>query len=132
LLEHLEENFFLRGLTSFIESDVDTPLISSLTNPKAGLGHDRIYKVLKDFFEEVAASLPKGSEQAARFEKATTHWMRHTFANLALESGMSLEVLRDFLGHSSLGTTSIYVQTERDRRSRQMDDFAYSAYFSPA
>lgn len=34
---------------------------------------------------------------------------------------MSLEVVRDLLGHASIDTTSIYVNAERDRSSREAD-----------
>ena len=130
LFGHLEEYFYLNGATEFASSETSTPVIASLIEPTKALGHDRIYKVLKDFFVEVANSLPsKAREQSERLKKASTHWMRHTFAVNLLESGAALEVLRDLLGHASLATTSIYVKTERDRRSRQMDEFIEKAGF---
>lgn len=130
LIEHLEEYFYLNGLGGFLEQKGEMPVIASLSNPNQPLGHDRIYMVLKGFFKEVADSLPsKNKEQAERLKQASTHWMRHTFTVNLLESGASLEVARDLLGHASLATTSIYVKTERDRRSRQMDEFIEKAGF---
>ena len=130
LLEHLEDYFYLNGRGEFTTADASAPIIASLTDPSKPLAHDRIYKVLKDFFAEVASSLPlDAKEQSERLKKASTHWMRHTFAVNLLESGAALEVVRDLLGHASLATTSIYVKTERDRRSRQMDEFIEKAGF---
>ncbi len=129
-IEKLEEYFYLSGAGEFKLLDSNTPILSALDDPKKALGHDRIYTIITDFFKEVADSLePSGAETAKRLRDASTHWMRHTFANAALESGMSLEVLKDLLGHASLATTSLYVKTERDRRSVQIDAFADKAGF---
>lgn len=37
---------------------------------------------------------------------------------------MPLEVVRNNLGHASLNTTTIYVNTERIKRYREMERFA--------
>lgn len=52
------------------------------------------------------------------FEKlrdASTHWLRHFFANSAASDGVSGTALMELMGHSSLGTTSIYLRQERKR-----------------
>jgi integrase/recombinase XerD len=36
------------------------------------------------------------------------HWLRHSHASHALERGASVTLVRDTLGHSSLGVTSMY------------------------
>lgn len=54
--------------------------------------------------------------------RASTHWLRHTHATHALEAGMSLEVVRDLLGHTSIDIISIYVNAERDRSSREAEE----------
>ena len=130
VMDILRDDFIEKGLPSFIEAPEDTPLISTLSKHTEALGKDRIYDILKAFFAEVANSLPFDDlDRAKRLRKASTHWLRHTFATNALASGMSLEVVRELLGHASLATTSIYVQTERDRRSVQMDSFIEKAGF---
>lgn len=40
----------------------------------------------------------------------TLHCLRHTIATQLLEQGMELEKVRDFLGHTYLGTTQIYTR----------------------
>jgi site-specific recombinase XerD len=132
--------FKRRGHASFAEAPADAPLIAALPaaegkNPGAGegessqaadepLGQSRLYDILKDFFGEVADSLESEEpEMAERIRRASTHWLRHTFATHALHSGVPLEVVRDLLGHKSLATTSVYVTTERDNRSREMEKF---------
>jgi site-specific recombinase XerD len=83
----------------------------------------RLYKVLKRFFEEASKS-EKDSTAANRLRRASTHWLRHTFATQALQSGVSLQVVRDLLGHRSPDTTSLYVTAERDRRRREIERFS--------
>jgi integrase len=50
---------------------------------------------------------------------------RHTHAGhaLAAKVPMPLDVLQQNLGHASLGTTTVYVTTEKKRRMRAVDAF---------
>ena len=41
----------------------------------------------------------------------TPHWFRHAFATHALERGTSMKAISKALGHSSIKTTEIYIQT---------------------
>lgn len=41
------------------------------------------------------------------------HMLRHTFASMAIDNGMRLDVLREVLGHTSLATTQIYLHTRQ-------------------
>lgn len=77
---------------------------------------------------EVADTLPSSQHaMAARIRSASTHWLRHTFATHFLGSGGELAILRDLMGHASLATTSVYMTTERDKRSTAMEKFGKSA-----
>ncbi len=49
---------------------------------------------------------------AQRFEKASAHWMRHTFVRQALVDGVPIEVASELAGHASIDTTSIYSTQE--------------------
>ena len=48
--------------------------------------------------------------KAALQKEITLHHLRHSIATHLLQSGMSMEYVRDFLGHSFLETTQIYAQ----------------------
>ena len=75
-----------------------------------------IYAVLKRFFKQAAKSAEAAGLDARRFDKASTHWMRHTFVRQALVDGVPIEVASGLAGHASLTTTSIYSTQELARK----------------
>jgi site-specific recombinase XerD len=75
-----------------------------------------IYAVLKRFFKYAAKSADAAGLDARRFEKASTHWMRHTFVRQALVDGVPIEVASELAGHASIDTTSIYATQELARK----------------
>lgn len=89
---------------------------------EGALESSALYQGLKRLFERAAqrAHLAHPPLDAEKLRKASTHWLRHTFANQALEKGVSLTVLRDMLGHADLATTSIYLQSEQRVMAREM------------
>lgn len=128
VMQEIRQYFSLRGHVSFADVPPTTPLIAALPLPNvAGTADDplsgtRLYKVLKTFFVEVAQSVQEEEpEMAASIRSASTHWLRHTFATHGIHNGMSLATVRDLLGHKSLTTTSVYVTTEKDKRSREVE-----------
>ena len=48
-------------------------------------------------------------------ENISLHHLRHSIATHLLENGLSIENVRDFLGHSQLETTQIYVQVTQNQ-----------------
>lgn len=77
-----------------------------------------IYTLLKRFFARAAATAAEADLDASRFEAASTHWMRHTFARQSLVDGAPLEVVSELMGHASIDTTSIYSTQELARKIR--------------
>jgi Site-specific recombinase XerD len=48
----------------------------------------------------------------------TPHVFRHTFASLLLEEGVDIKYIQDFLGHSSISTTQIYLHTTNKQKRK--------------
>ncbi|MBC7939030.1 MAG: tyrosine-type recombinase/integrase [Chitinophagaceae bacterium] len=94
-------------------------------DPRHGIAATTFYDQIKRFFEDCAGVLrgqgdTKGAE---RFDKASTHWMRHSHASHAIASGMPIEIAQQNLGHASLATTTVYVTTEKRRRMKAVEAF---------
>jgi len=128
--------FGIRGHATLSEIAPDIPLIAalpssdSLRSADEPLSVSRLYKVLKEFFRGVAASVMTADRDTAqKIRSASTHWLRHTFATHGIHNGMTLETIRDLLGHRSLTTTSVYVTTEKDKRSREVEKLGDLAAF---
>lgn len=80
----------------------------------------------RDILEKYGYSLPKYSNQqfnkrlkdvmkeAGISKPAASHWARHTFAMMALNSGVSIETVAKTLGHSSIKITeAVYAEILR-------------------
>jgi site-specific recombinase XerD len=65
--------------------------------------------------------------EVAKINKHITfHCARHTFAIMALEVGMPIEVVSHVLGHSNLSITQVYarvVDIQKTREMAKMDAF---------
>lgn len=55
------------------------------------------------------------TEKAALQKEITLHHLRHSIATHLLQSGMNMEYVRDFLGHSFLETTQIYAKPKAEQ-----------------
>ena len=85
-------------------------------NPAGALSSSRINDVLKGFFRAVGKSCDDEQLQED-FERASCHWLRHTFAHGVLKaSGNDLPVTQQLLGHKSISTTGIYLKADMGQR----------------
>lgn len=62
------------------------------------VGPRRIQKIVKAI-----------ANKAKLRQTVTPHILRHTFATLALQKGISLAAVQKILGHNRLSTTAIYL-----------------------
>ncbi|WP_027400294.1 tyrosine-type recombinase/integrase [Anaerovorax odorimutans] len=60
----------------------------------------------------------KYSHLAGIKKNITPHVFRHTFATLLLEEGVDIKYIQDFLGHSSISTTQIYLHTTNRKKRK--------------
>jgi site-specific recombinase XerD len=74
-----------------------------------------LHQSLKRFFHRCAdlAEVHGIPLDTAALRRASTHWLRHFFANSAAADNVSPAVLMNAMGHASLQTTSVYLHTER-------------------
>lgn len=84
--------------------------------PGDGVRPQTIHLALKRLFRSIlneAQFRDPGTLEKVR--KASAHWLRHTSATHALANGVPIEVVSGNLGHASLDTTSIYIDSELRR-----------------
>jgi integrase/recombinase XerD len=58
----------------------------------------------------------KYTKLAGISKNITPHVFRHSFASLLLEEGVDIKFIQDFMGHSSISTTQIYLHTSNEKR----------------
>jgi site-specific recombinase XerD len=60
--------------------------------------------------------------RASVSRRYTPHCLRHTFATQLLNAGVTLEVLKELMGHHSIQNTLKYAQLYEETKRRQYDD----------
>ena len=125
-----------RGL-DFDDPDSEVPLLGPVQVPRTATAISRheepnengyhsasLYQLVdaalrrvRAFADELSleASPPFTTDQLLRLAKTSPHAFRHTFATLAVESKMPLELAQEILGHASVTTTRIYVRAREKR-----------------
>ena len=124
LMDELAVSLQSRPIPCTLETaPADTPLIGHLRTGQP-LTPDALYHLYKRVFRRAAALLrPAYPGAAADLERASTHWLRHTHANHALDSGSDLRDVQAGLGHASLGTTTLYTKGDAARQYRSVEAF---------
>lgn len=114
-------------------TNADVPILARFTassahRAPAGWSDSGISKAVHGFMQRCALQLD--GEDRATIMKATTHWLRHTHASHALngqegvvDSAMPIPLVRQTLGHSSLATTSAYIQADQAQHIQAMERF---------
>lgn len=65
-------------------------------------------------------------QQLGNFRYLSAHKLRHTFATFLLKSGVNAETARRILGHSDLSTTQIYVHSDFEQASKEIQKLNFS------
>ena len=92
---------------------------------REAVGVDNTYVFISKFHEPLSTQavrnlVSKYAEMAGIKKNITPHIFRHSFASLLLEEGVDIKYIQDFLGHSSISTTQIYLHTTSNQKRRIM------------
>lgn len=99
----------------------DTPLIPPLSEDPGRLSTSRLWAILKRFFLLAAEQLESVNPAlAAKLQRMTPHWMRHSHASQAAKAGVPLTVIRDNLRHADISTTSGYLNQDDEERASHL------------
>jgi integrase/recombinase XerD len=94
ITEGITEDFKL-----FLKHQINTEELPFLIDNRGNrMSGNTIYKVFKNLLKK------------AKIQEVTLHHLRHSIATHLLENDMSIEMVRDFLGHQQLSTTQIYTR----------------------
>ncbi|WP_186043876.1 phage integrase family protein [Burkholderia gladioli] len=128
LMAMLREQLRARPVPLELESaPPDTPLVAHLVTG-APLRADGIGVLFKRIFARASAQLEASYPGAAAdLRRASTHWLRHTFANHGLDAGADIRDMQSLLGHASLATTTHYTKGDAVRQYQTVEAFFNAA-----
>lgn len=100
-----------------------TPLVPNFSGDGVSVTTARMWALLKRFFLQAADELQTVNPALSdKLRRMTPHWLRHTHATIALDSGVDLRSVRDNLRHASISTTTGYLNPDDQARARQLRD----------
>jgi integrase/recombinase XerD len=92
----------------------------------APLTRDGVAYLLQKYVRLVAKS-----NSAPLLRRVTPHMLRHSCAVALLQAGVDVTVIRDYLGHASVSTTSRYITTNLQMKRQVLDAFWKRAGLAP-
>lgn len=97
----------------------DDPARVVFRNRRGGpFSRDGVAYLLKTYARRVASRHP-----VLRRSRISPHVLRHSCAVALLQAGVDVSVIRDYLGHASIATTSRYVTSNLQMKREVLDTF---------
>ena len=82
------------------------------------LTRDGVAHLLRKYVRRAACDVP-----TLQRRRVTPHVLRHSCAVALLQAGVDISVIRDYLGHASVATTSRYVTTNLQMKRKALETF---------
>ncbi len=98
-----------------------------LSNRRKPLSRDGVAYILDKYVRMALNDVP-----TLRRRRITPHVLRHSCAVALLQAGNDITVIRDYLGHASVATTSRYVTTNLKMKREALEAFWKRAGIAPA
>lgn len=117
LREHLREHQLDRPECA------DRPLFTNRQNKR--LSRWGVQYILKKHVDAVRRTHP------ALSQPVTPHTLRHTKGMHLLQSGVSMDIIRDFLGHVDISTTQMYARANLEMKRKALNKIAATSPIQP-
>ncbi|HYC29515.1 MAG TPA: tyrosine-type recombinase/integrase [Chitinophagaceae bacterium] len=98
------EGYYLQERTGSVARKVKDEDAFLLNRSGGRMNGEQLNKALKELLDKAGIT-----------KEITLHHLRHSIATHLLQSGMSMEYVRDFLGHGFLETTQIYAKPKAEQ-----------------
>ncbi|MFL9876523.1 tyrosine-type recombinase/integrase [Paraburkholderia megapolitana] len=83
-----------------------------------------LYRLVKGIFREALEFwVDEDPVEADRLERASTHWLRHSFAKGLIDHGADVLTVSRNLGHADVNTTMVYIDDEEIERAQKTGRF---------
>lgn len=89
-----------------------------MASEDGALGVGGMASTLKRFLSKCTREAPRCGHDPEAFEKATLHWMRHTFGHSMTDAGVDIRVTQKLMGHVNINTTAIYSKADDEQMVR--------------
>jgi site-specific recombinase XerD len=90
----------------------------AMANQDGALSPDAMLSQLKGFFKRCGRLAADEGIDSETFEKATLHWMRHTFGHTMVDADVDIRVVQKALGHVNINTTGAYSKADMEQMVR--------------
>ncbi|HOA42796.1 MAG: tyrosine-type recombinase/integrase [Bacillota bacterium] len=127
--DRMERSLYIKGKgnrerTLYLENAEVLAVLDNYLLMRKAVETDHSYIFITRFRDPMSAQavrnlITKYSNIAGINKRITPHVFRHSFASLLLESGVDIKYIQEFLGHSTISTTQIYLHTS-DKEKRKI------------
>lgn len=104
-IEALQLYLDQRKLGGLQTASAATPLLASIKDPMQPIGYQALYEHVRGWLGKAVNASDLPLRERTALQKASTHWLRHTFGTRAVARDVPLDVIQAQMGHASIQTT---------------------------